>query len=140
MPQQFTVRLKNAPGALAGLAEALAEHGVDVRTVAVGAVGGFGCAVLSTSNDAAAGEVLRRAKYTFVECEALTVAVPDRPGALAQLTRRLADAGVNIVGVLTLGRHQGKAELAISVDNMDIDTARHVVLTEGGVLTARSRA
>jgi hypothetical protein len=119
MPQQFTVRLKNEPGALAGLAQALAEHGIDIRTVSAGGIGSFGCAVLSTSNDAAARDVLRRAKYTFVEGEVVTIAVEDQPGSLARLTRRLADAGINVTGVLTLGRHQGKAELAFSVDALD---------------------
>jgi hypothetical protein len=133
MAQQFTVRLKNEPGALASLAEALASNGIDIRTVAAGALGSTGCVVLSTSNDSAARDVLRRAKYAFLESEALMVAVEDRPGALAQLTRRLADAGVNIIGVVTLGRRQGKAELALAVD--EVEKARRVLATEGSVLT-----
>jgi|SRR5215207_1530456 len=133
MARQFTVRLKNEPGALAALAESLADHGIDIRTVAAGAVGSTGCVVLSTNNDVAARDVLRRSKYSFLENEALMVALEDRPGALAKITRRLADAGVNIVGVVTLGRRQGKAELAITVD--EVDKARRILATEGGVLT-----
>jgi hypothetical protein len=117
MPQQFTVRLKNEPGALAALAEALAERGIDIRSVGAGGVGGQGLAVLTTNDDAAAREVLRKTRYTFFEGETLTVAVPDQPGSLARVTRRLAEAGVNIAGVLVLSRHQGKAELAFTVDN-----------------------
>jgi hypothetical protein len=135
MAQQFTVRLKNDPGALAGLAQALAENGIDIRTLAAGAVGSFGCVVLSTNNDLAARDVLRRAKYTFLESEVLTVAVEDRPGSLALLTQRLASAGVNLIGVVTLGRRQGKAELAITVDEVSLDKARRVLATEGGVLS-----
>jgi hypothetical protein len=127
MAQQFTVRLKNEPGALADLAEALGSHGIDIRTVAAAAVGSTGCAVLLTSNDAAARDVLRQSKYAFLESEALTLSVEDRPGALAHLTRGLADAGVNIVGLLTLGRRQGKAELALSVD--EVEKARRVLAT-----------
>jgi hypothetical protein len=125
MPKLFTVRLKNQPGALARLAAKLGEHGIDIRTVAAGAVGSNGCAVLSTSNDAAAREVLRNARYTFVEGDVLNVGLEDRPGGLARLTGRLAEAGVNITGVVTLGRHQGKAELGITVD--DIESARRVL-------------
>jgi hypothetical protein len=127
MPQQFTVRLKNEPGALAGLAQALADHGIDIRTISAGGVGSFGCAVLTTSNDAAARDVLRRTKYTFLQGEALTIALEDQPGSLARFTRRLADAGVNVNGVLTLRRHQGKAELAFTVD--EVDKARRVLGT-----------
>jgi len=123
----FTVRLKNEPGALAQLASRLGEHGIDLRSLAAGAVGTHGCAVFSTSDDAAAREVLRRTRYQYVEGEALNIGVEDRPGALAQLTGRLGAAGVNICGVVLLGRHQGKAELAITVDN--IEAARNVLAT-----------
>src|ERR1700694_4467468 len=127
MPKLFTVRLKNEPGALARLAAKLGEHGIDIRTVAAGAVGSSGCAVLSTSNDSMAREVMRKARYTVVEGEVLNVGLEDRPGGLAQLTGRLAEAGVNITGVITLGRHQGKAELAITVDAVEI--ARRVLVS-----------
>jgi hypothetical protein len=125
MPKLFTVRLKNEPGALAHLAATLGEHGIDIRTVAAGAVGSYGCAVLSTSNDSQAHDVLRKARYTFVEGEVLSVGLEDRPGGLAQLTGRLAEAGVNITGVVLLGRHQGKAELGITVDA--VESARRVL-------------
>lgn len=115
----FTVRLKNEPGALGRLAARLGEHGIDIRSLAAGAVGSFGCAVLSTSDDDAAREVFRRGRYQFVEGETLNVGVEDRPGALAQMATSLSEAGVNITGVVVLGRHQGKAELAITVDSAD---------------------
>ena len=120
----FTVRLKNE---LARLASRLGEHGIDIRSIGAGAVGSYGCAVLSTSNDDAAREVMRQARYQFVEGEALNVGVEDRPGALAKLTGRLAAAGVNITGLVVLGRYQGKAELAITVDS--VETARRVLAT-----------
>ena len=127
MAKQFTVRLKNEAGALARLAGRLGEHGIDIRDLSAGAVGTYGCAVLSTRDDVAAADVLRRARYKFVEGEVINVAVEDRPGALAKLTSRLADAGVNISGLITLRRHQGKAELAITVDA--VDKARRVIAT-----------
>jgi hypothetical protein len=130
----FTVRLKNEPGALARLAARLGERGVDIRAIGAGAVGTYGCAELSTNNDEGTRDVLRRDRYQFVEGEALNVGVEDRPGELARLTGRLADAGVNITGVLLLSRYQGKAELAITVDN--IEAARHVVATSSA--TARA--
>ena len=127
MARQFTIRLKNEPGALARLAAKLGEHGIDIRTIAVGAVGNYSCAILSTNNDSAALEVLRQARYTFIEGEAISVGLEDRPGALAKLTGRLADAGINITGLVLLARHQGKVELSLTVD--DLDRARRVLAT-----------
>jgi hypothetical protein len=127
MAVYFTIRLRNEPGSLAALAEKLAEHGIDIRSLAVGAVGNYGCAVVSVSNDEAARDVLRQARYQFVEGEAINVGVVDRPGALAQLARRLGEAGVNILGVVVLGRFQGKAELAITVDS--VESAKRALAT-----------
>jgi hypothetical protein len=126
MASLFSVRLKNEPGALAELAQALAENGIDIRTSSGGAAGTVGWATLLTNNDDAARAVLRKARYTFSEGEALHVSVEDQPGALARLTRRLADANVNILGLVTIGRRQGKAELALSVDS--VDKARRVLV------------
>jgi hypothetical protein len=123
----FTVRIENEPGALAKLAANFAQHGIDIRTLGVGAVGSYGCAVLSVSNDASAREVLRQERYQFVEGEAINVGVEDRPGALAALAGRLGNAGVNIHGLVVLGRHQGKAELAITVDSAE--AAKRVLAT-----------
>ena len=132
MATHFTVRVKNAPGALAQLAARLGEHGIDIRTLGAGAVGTYGCVVLSTSNDDAAREVLRQSRYTFVEGEALQVAVEDRPGALAHLTGRLGKAGVNIIGVVVLNRYQGKVELALSVDR--VEAARRALATSSATV------
>jgi hypothetical protein len=138
MAKQFTVRLKNEPGALARLTGRLGEHGIDIRTIGAGAVGSYGCVVLSTSNDLAASDVLRQARYKFVEGEALKVGIEDRPGALGQLTSRLADAGVNVEGLIILGRHQGKAEVAITVDS--VDKARQILATLATQASAPSAA
>jgi hypothetical protein len=129
MATQFTIRLKNEPGALADLAGKLGEHSIDIRNIGAGGVGTYALAVLITNNDDAAREVLRQEKYTFVEGEVLHIGVEDHPGSLAALTRRLANAGVNINGVAVLGRRQGKAELAISVDAADFDRARRVLVS-----------
>jgi hypothetical protein len=72
-------------------------------------------------NDAeSARSILMDGRYTFVEGEVLIASAPDQPGAVASLARRLADAGVNLQGLAVLGWHQGKAELAFSVDKPDV--------------------
>ena len=79
MAKQFTVRLKNEPGALARLAGRLGEHGIDIRDLSAGAVGSYGCAVLSTRDDSGAADILRKARYKFVEGDVINVGVEDRP-------------------------------------------------------------
>jgi hypothetical protein len=123
--QQFVVQLPDQPGALAQLLEALAARGLDLRSVSAGAVASRGTAVLVLNDAEIARGVLLAGRYTFVEGEVLVTSVPDQPGAVAGLARRLADAGVNLQGLAILGWHQGKAELALSVDHPDV--ARRVL-------------
>jgi hypothetical protein len=125
--QQFVVQLPDQPGALAQLLEALAAHGLDLRSVGAGAVASRGTAVLVLNDADTARAVLLAGGYTFVDGEVLVTSAPDQPGAVARLTRRLADAGVNLQGLAILGWHQGKAELALSVDKPDV--ARRVLGT-----------
>jgi hypothetical protein len=130
--QQFVVQLPNQPGALASLLEAFASRGLDLRSIGGSGIGTQGAAVLILNDAAAARKVLKAGKYTFIEAEALVTSAPDQPGAVAGIARRLADAGVNLQGLAILGWQQGKAELALSVD--DPDRARRVLaaLIPGG--------
>jgi hypothetical protein len=123
---QFVVALRHEVGSLAALAELLAAHDIDIRSIGAAGIGTQGCAVFTTNNDELARDVLRDAKWRFVENEVLTVSVEDHPGSLARVARKLADAGVNIHAVLVTGRRQGKAELAFSVD--DTDKARRALV------------
>ena len=58
MAQQFIVQLKNEPGALATLAEALAARGVDLRAIGGGGLGDTGHVILTTADDDTARQVL----------------------------------------------------------------------------------
>jgi len=53
------------------------------------------------------------------------VAVEDKPGGLAAVAERLAAAGIDIRGVLFVGRTDGTVETAFSVD--DVTRARRAL-------------
>ena len=118
--QQFVIQLPNEPGALATLLEALSARGLDLRSIGASGIGLHGAAVLVPNDAETARAVLRDRKYMFSEAAALITSAPDQPGAVASIARRLADAGVNIQGLAILGWHQGKAELALSVDKPEL--------------------
>ena len=125
MAQQFIVQLKNEPGALANLAEALAERGVDLRAIGGGGLGDTGHVILTTADDDTARQVLIDGGYTYFEGESLLAEVDDQPGGMAKIARRLADAGVNIHGHLFIGRWGDRAMFAFVVD--DPEKARPVL-------------
>jgi hypothetical protein len=129
MAQQFIVQLRNEPGGLAALAEALAERGVDLRAIGGGGIGEVGHVIMTTADDDTTRAVLKAGGYTYHEGESLITEVPDRPGGMAEIARRLADAGVNIYGHLFLGRWGDRAMFAFVVDKPDV--ARPILERQG---------
>jgi hypothetical protein len=125
MANQFVVQLKNEPGAMATLAEALAARGVDLRAIGGGGIGGAGHVIMTTADDEATRAVLEAGGYSFIEGESILAEVDDRPGGMARIARALADAGVNIYGHLFLGRWGDRAMFAFVVD--DPDRARPIL-------------
>jgi hypothetical protein len=125
MANQFVVQLKNDPGAMASLAEALASRGVDLRAIGGGGIGDSGHVIMTTADDETTKQVLDEGGYTYIEGESILAEVDDRPGGMAALSRQLADAGVNIYGHLFLGRWGDRAMFAFVVD--DPDKARPIL-------------
>jgi len=129
MANQFVVQLKNDPGAMASLAEALASRGVDLRAIGGGGIGDSGHVIMTTADDETTKQVLDEGGYTYIEGESILAEVDDRPGGMAALSRQLADAGVNIYGHLFLGRWGDRAMFAFVVD--DPDKARPILERKG---------
>jgi hypothetical protein len=129
MANQFVVQLPNEPGAMATLAERLASRGVDLRAIGGGSIGDSGHVIMTTNEDAETRAVLEADGYTFVEGESLLVEVDDRPGGMARLARELADADVNILGHLFIGRWGDRATFAFVVDKPDV--ARPIMERKG---------
>ena len=120
MANQFVVELKNEPGSLAVLAEALAARGIDLRAIGGGGLGDVGHLILTTADDPTTKAVLDEGGYTYFEGESILAEVDDKPGGMARIARRLADAGVNIQGHLFLGRWGDRAMFAFVVDRPDL--------------------
>ena len=129
MAKQFVVQLKNEPGAMATLAEALAARGVDLRAIGGGSMGDSGHVIMTTADDETTKVVLEAGGYVYIEGESILAEVDDKPGGMARLSRALADAGVNIQGHLFLGRWGDRAMFTFVVDKPEI--ARPILERKG---------
>jgi hypothetical protein len=125
MSRQFVVQVTNQPGQMARLAEEMAAAGVDLRAIGGGGLGEVGHFIMTTADDDKAREVLQDGGWTFVEGESLLAEVDDRPGGMARIARELADAGVNVLGHLFIGRWSDRATFAFIVD--DPEKARPIL-------------
>ena len=128
MGKQFVVQLRNEPGAMAMLAEALAARGVDLRAIGGGGIGDAGHVIMTTADDDTTRAVLDEGSTPTSRASRSspksTIAPAAWPGS-----RALADAGINIYGHLFLGRWGDRAMFAFVVD--DPDRARPILEREG---------
>lgn len=93
-----TIELENRPGALATMGEALGRAGVSVEGGGAWVVNGIGVAhFLVTDGDAARRALAATGiRVTTVRDVVVQRLKQDEPGQLGRLTRRMAQAGVNI--------------------------------------------
>lgn len=106
--KDLSIVLENRPGALAEMGEALGRAGVSIEGGGAWVVGGSGAAHFLFQDGAAARRALENAGIRVLEerdviVQRLKQAVP---GQLGQLTRRMAEAGVNIEVLYSDHDHQ----------------------------------
>lgn len=122
MAWDVEVELVNEPGTLAALGEAAASAGINIMGVcgfSRGEVGVFH--VLVDEEDARADVFESAGLKVRGRREALVLPLEDRPGALGELARRFARAGVNI-DLLYLATD---TRVVLGVD--DLGTARSLI-------------
>ena len=117
MDRVFVVQLENEPGALSNVVRALAARGINLEQVASGGHGSRAFACLQTDDFEATSRVLQGIGLEFVAGDSIVVTLRDAPGSLASITTQLADAGINVRSMMTLGRCDGDVEVALVVDD-----------------------
>jgi hypothetical protein len=122
MGRDFTLILDDQPGELARIGEAAGSAGVNIRGLAAFTGEGRGVVHVLVEDDAAKGfrAALDHAAIGVADDrEVLVVDIDDRPGTLGELSRRFADANVNIELAYTTF---GGVRLVIATD--DLESAR----------------
>lgn len=125
--KDLTIALENRPGALAEMGEALRRAGVSVEGGSAWVVGGQGVAHFLVADGRAARSALESAGIPVLAERDVVVQrlKQDVPGQLGLLTRRMADAGVNIE-VLYSDHDLGSDFAPIGVANYDPARLRDV--------------
>lgn len=114
---EFTVHLPNRPGSLADLAERIAAVGVNIEALAAIGMDESGTVKLIVDDEAATRRMLEHHGLLFEERRVITTMLPHRPGSVAAMTRRLADAGINIDAMYLLRTTPEGLEFAMAVDD-----------------------
>lgn len=118
--KQFTVWIENRPGALAQLCTELAKVAVNISAIQVVDARTLGPVRLLVSHPEAARRVFATLGLKHAEEAVLMVHVAERPGSLGKLTRKLAEANVNVEYVYgSIERGSKRAMLVFGVSDVE---------------------
>src|SRR5262245_44041199 len=97
MPADLVIDVENEPGALARVAAAISDAGVNMSAATcIGTADHAELHILVPHAEAAKHSLAISHLAVSREREVVVVQVDDRPGVLADLTRKVADAGINL--------------------------------------------
>jgi hypothetical protein len=123
MAFDLVIDVKNTPGALASVAAAVSDAGVNLAAATCIGSGERAELHILVPHPGAAKHLLAISHLAVTrEREVVVVDVEDRPGVLADLTRKIARAGVNLDLVYVATRNRvvfGAADFAALRDALD---------------------
>lgn len=127
MHKDFTLIPDDEPGVLARVGEAAGNAGINIEGISAFTGEGKGVVHLLVRDPTAAQEALADAGFDVRAArDVLVVDIDDRPGAMGEVCRTLADNDVNIQQAYIAGGGDKTAyRLVLAVD--DIDKARRLV-------------
>ena len=113
---EIYVILENKPSVLGDLCSHLAENGINIDSIGVF----HDTAKIVVSNLNKALKLLGKLNYVTEQRDVLRVDLENRPGALAELTTKLGDEGINIEYCYgTLGRKGNAISVILDVSKID---------------------
>ncbi len=93
---QFAFSFPDRPGLLAEVSAALAAAKVNMLSICAYAMQGTAQFMLTVDSPARARKALATMGVAAKEAPVLTVTMPNKPGELGKVAKKLADGGVNI--------------------------------------------
>jgi hypothetical protein len=113
------------PGLLAEVTTMLEREGFVVQDFAGLSVGNTAVISLTMDRCGEAFRLLRNAGYRVIASEHLLVRLEKHPGALAELSRRLAEENVNVRGMHIVSKDENTGIVAL--ETLDHEKAREVL-------------
>ena len=96
MIKQLSVFLQNKSGKIASVVNTLYENGIDIRALSIADTTDFGILRMLVNDVEKAREALAKENCIVSVNEVDVVAVPDKPGGLAEVLKKLSDAQIDI--------------------------------------------
>jgi len=108
-------------GVLAKVCEACSNAGVNIEAIAAYGQEGKGSFMLCTSDNAKAAEAMKALGYDATESDVVMLELENAPGKMAEVAKKISDAGVNVKYVYASAVGAGPAFVVLnSEDNAKV--------------------
>lgn len=114
--KQVTVFLQNEAGRLEEMTEILGKNNINISAISIAEAAEFGIARMVVGDYEKAVQVLKECDFSVNLVEVLCVETPDTPGALYEVLRKLAAAGINVSYMYGYSNH-GVAPMIMKVSD-----------------------
>ena len=114
--QEFNVSLAYKPGELAQVASAVGDQGINI----LGCVGmgrSTASVTMVTDDEEATTRVLKEMGRDFDVNELILTTLSNKAGALAEMSTKLSDEGINIISFYIMKMEMDAADVALTTDN-----------------------
>ena len=119
--KQISIFLENAPGRLYEATQALGEAGLNLRSLSISDVSGFGVLRILVSDVAKARRVMMEKQLPARVDDVVAAEVTDTPGSLAKTLKLLMENKINVDYMYALaGTSSGKAVMVFSFSDNDL--------------------
>ena len=115
--KEFDVFVQDKPGELAKVCELLGNNGVNIKGIASERNNSRPLIRVVTDDEATAKAALTRSGISYDLKDVISVMLPDKPGELGKVAKKLARAMVNVDSIYILGKDGGHTEMVLTVDN-----------------------
>ena len=118
--KQLSIFLENRPGGLAKICGTLSESGINILALSVHDTVDHAIIRLLADRPVKALLILEQLGLYILESDVIVMELDNRPGALAEVARKLARADINIeYAYCSATEHQGAGSLVLRTDEPD---------------------
>ena len=130
--EQISVFIENKSGRLAEIARILGEAGINIRALSLADTSDFGILRLIVNDRERAKTALKENGFTVSKTEVVAVEVPDRPGGLHQILKKLDSEAKNVEYMYAFVERSG--ENAVIIFRFDETEKAINILIESGFI------
>lgn len=117
--KEIVIVSDNRPYIVAEITEALADAGVNIEFLSAEIIGGSRVVILTVDRYDEALRALSRTAYQALSEDAFLIQLDDKPGELAQITRRVTDAGIELRSIRIIRYEGGTGIFALAADRTE---------------------